>query len=98
MSKIASFSTQAPIAALRELLLGHEPPIHARMTEPSYSAKYLRVQSSITDADLAAHLAGDVTLACILQRDEQASIAACDIDAGGEAMVRRVMRAAELRA
>lgn len=98
MSKIASFSTQAPIAVLRELLLGHEPPIHARMTEPSYDAKYLRVQLPITDADLAAHLAGDCTLACVLQRDEQASIAACDIDVGGEAMVRRVMRAAELRA
>ena len=54
MSEIAAFSLESPITALRDLLLGHEPPIHARMTEPDYSAKYLRIHTPITDSDLAA--------------------------------------------
>lgn len=91
-------SLATPLVALRHLVLRHQPPGHARMTEATYTAKYLRVPSPITDADLAAHLAGDLTLAAVLQGNDGACVAACDIDAGGEAMVREVMRAAELRA
>ncbi|MEN9937934.1 MAG: hypothetical protein RLZZ387_4513 [Chloroflexota bacterium] len=88
----------------RHAFLRHEPLSHARMTPSGFRAKYLRDDPTtgapygpITDADLAAHLAGEVTLAAVLQRDGRSHVAACDLDTGGEATLRRVVQAAERR-
>lgn len=88
----------------RRALLRHAPPTHARMTPADYTAKYLRADplsgapyEAITDSDLAAHLAGEITLAAQLQHGGQSHLAACDLDAGGEAALRRVQQAAERR-
>lgn len=97
MSEILSCASE-PIAALHHLVLRHQPSSYARMTESGYRAKYLRISQPLTDSALAAHLAGDTTLACVLHTDGMSFVAACDIDEGGEAMVRAVMRAAEVRA
>ena len=81
-------------AALRRTFLRHDPQQHARMTNAG-SAKYLRVHTPITDADLIAHIAGDITLATQLVTNGLSCTAACDLDAGGEAAVRSVLRAGE---
>jgi len=85
------------VAWLRTALLRHAPASHARMTPAGYDAKYLRAPAAIADADLAAHLAGALTLATTLQRDGQGFVAACDIDAGGPAAIRCVLAAAAAR-
>ena len=101
-----SFATEERplLPRYRRALLRHAPPTHARMTPAGFTAKYLRADpatgapyEAITDSDLAAHLAGDITLAAQLQRDGHSHLAACDLDTGGEAALRRVQRAAERR-
>ena len=82
-------------ALLRRTFLRHNPPHHARMTELGFVAKYLRHEAPITDTDLLGHVAGDITLAVQLVADDTAYAAACDLDQGGEAAIRRLMRAAE---
>jgi len=82
---------------MNRTFLAHQPPAHARMTDPGYAAKYYRVSSPIGDDDLCAHLAGEITLACPLANDGMAWVAACDIDTGGLPAIRSVLHAAEVR-
>ena len=86
---------QTLVAQFRHHLLRHAPDTQARMTDPGATAKYYRLSHSITDADIAAHLTGTITLGCPLGRGTMAYAAACDIDHGGPMAVRQVMRAAE---
>lgn len=86
---------QTLVAQFRHHLLRHAPDTQARMTDPGATAKYYRLSHSITDADIAAHLAGTITLGCPLGRGNVAYAAACDIDHGGPMAVRQVMRAAK---
>jgi hypothetical protein len=67
-----TFSMADLVGQMRRFFLAHQPPVHARMTEPGYAAKYYRVADSIRDVDLIAHLAGEITLASQVANDGMA--------------------------
>lgn len=82
----------------RALFLAHRPPRKARMCEAGSPVRYITYPHPITDAEIRAHLRGDLTLAApLVGADGLASVAALDIDHGGTGAVRRVLAAAELR-
>ncbi len=78
--------TPDQIAIFRRLFLHHRPPHQAWMQPAGAASKYRKKHHAITDVELAAHLAGRLTLAApLIGSDGLASMAALDIDAGGEA-------------
>ena len=75
--------TPDQIAVFRRLFLSHCPPHQAWMQPTGAPAKYIKKFHPISDVELAAHLAGGLTLAVpLLGPDELARMAALDIDSG----------------
>ena len=55
-----------PLGTFRRLFLAHDPPHQAWMQPPGAAAKYRKKFHPISDAELAAHLAGRLTIAAPL--------------------------------
>jgi hypothetical protein len=90
---------EAQIATFRRLFLSHCPPHQAWMQPAGAPAKYLKKFHAITDVELAAHLAGGITLAApLIGADERARGAALDIDTGGAPALGRILDAARQHA
>ncbi|MCU0493056.1 MAG: hypothetical protein MUD01_15820 [Chloroflexaceae bacterium] len=95
------------VRAYYDTILGFEPPAYAKMNRRGAIHKYskvviehdgTRVYPPLTRDLIQAHLRGDITVAaCLVDPDGLARAAALDIDAGGEALVRRVLELATLQ-
>lgn len=82
----------------RRLFLTHAPAHQAWMQPAHAAAKYRKKFHAVSDVELAAHLAGRITIAAPLSgADGQAQAAALDIDQGGDAALHRVLHAAHQR-
>ncbi len=80
----------------REVFLAHQPAHQGRMTGPGVDRKFITIHHPITDRELDAHFAGQLTLAApLIGPDELAYIAAIDLDAGGETALRRLLLEAQ---
>jgi hypothetical protein len=80
----------------REVFLAHQPAHQGRMTGPGVERKFIKVHHPITDRELAAHFTGQLTLAApLIGPDDLAYIAAIDLDAGGETVLRQLLREAQ---
>ena len=80
----------------REVFLAHQPAHQGRMTGPGVDRKFIKVHHPITDRELDAHFAGQLTLAApLIGPDDLAYIAAIDLDAGGETALRRLLLEAQ---
>ena len=87
--------TPDQIATFRRLFLAHRPPHQAWMQPPGAPSKYRKKFHAVTAIELAAHLAGRITIAVpLIGRDHTAAAAALDIDAGGEPAIRTALTAA----
>src|SRR5919199_1390181 len=83
------------IATFRRLFLAHQPPHQAWMQPPGAPSKYRKKFHPVTATEIAAHLAGRITLAVpLVGRDGTARGAALDVDAGGDAAIRSALAAA----
>lgn len=71
------------VAFFRDAFLRHAPERHAVMLPPGARRKYHERPSSITDAQIRAHLAGQLTLAAPAVHDGRAVLLPLDLDAGG---------------
>jgi hypothetical protein len=81
----------------REVFLAHQPAHQRRMIGPGVERKFIKVHHPITDRELDAHLAGQLTLAApLIGPDDLAYIAAIDLDAGGETALRRLLLEAQI--
>src|ERR671932_475364 len=90
--------TSDQIAIFRRLFLRHEPVYQAWMQPPGAPAKYFKKFHAISAVEIAAHLAGGVTLAApLIGPDERAQAAALDIDAGGGEALHRGLTPARRR-
>ena len=90
--------TPDQIATFRRLFLAHRPPHQAWMQPPGTPSKYRKKFHAVTAIELAAHLAGRITIAVpLIGRDHTAAAAALDIDAGGEPAIRTALTAAQHR-
>ncbi len=89
------------VAFFRRAFLRHAPRRHAVMLRPpaarSFGQKYLTRHEPISDALIARHLAGAITLAAPAAVDEQAYLLPLDIDAGGIAAIHALIDAADRR-
>ncbi len=80
----------------REVFLAHQPAHQGRMTGPGVERKFVKVHHPITDRELDAHFTGQLTLAApLIGPDDLAYIAAIDLDAGGETVLRQLLREAQ---
>ena len=87
------------LSTFRRLFLAHDPPHQAWMQPPGAAAKYRKKFHPISDAELAAHLAGRLTIAAPLTgTDDLAYAAALDIDHGGDDALCALLDAAHGRA
>lgn len=76
----------------REVFLAHQPTHQGRMTGPGVERKFINVHHPITDRELAAHFAGQLTLAApLIGPDDRAYMAAINLDTGGETALRRFL-------
>src|SRR5919199_4609367 len=83
------------IATFRRLFLPHRPPHQAWMQPMGAAGKYRKKFHPVTATEIAAHLAGRITLAVPLIGDDGlARAAALDIDTGGPAAIRTALTAA----
>src|SRR5215212_3561818 len=83
------------LSRFRRLFLDHRPPHQAWMQPPEAPSKYRKKFHPVTATELAAHLAGRITIAVpLIGRDGSARAAALDIDAGGEQAIVRTLAAA----
>jgi hypothetical protein len=81
----------------RGVFLAHQPAHQGRMTGPGVDGKFINVHHPITDRELDAHLAGQLTLAApLIGPDDLAYIAAIDLDVGGEIALRRLLLEAQM--
>src|ERR687893_174628 len=77
------------LVRFRRLFLGHRPAYQAWMQSQGKPSKYRKKFHPVTATEIAAHLAGRITLAVpLIGRDGAAPAAALDIDTGGDAAVR----------
>jgi hypothetical protein len=82
----------------RRLFLAHRPLHQAWMQPPHAPNKYRKKFHAVTGPEIAAHLAGRITIAVpLIGRDHTAAAAALDIDAGGEPAIRTALTAAQQR-
>jgi hypothetical protein len=87
------------VRRFRALYLPGNPESYVRMNKPGATSKYTKILDPVTrrpvpisDAALAAHLAGRATYAApLIGADGMTSEAALDIDAGGEEAVRAAL-------
>jgi hypothetical protein len=80
----------------REVFLAHQPAHQGRMIGPGAERKFITIHHPITDRELDAHLASQLTLAApLIGPDDLAYIAAIDLDAGGETALRRLLLEAQ---
>ena len=84
------------VRTYREVFLAHQPAHQGRMTGPGVDRKFIKVHHPITDRELNAHFAGQLTLAApLIGPDDLAYMAAIDLDAGGETALRRLLLEAQ---
>jgi len=85
----------------RRAFLRHAPRRHAVMLRPPaarfFGQKYVTRHEPISDALIARHLAGTITLAAPAAMDEQAYLLPLDIDSGGIAAIHTLIEAARER-
>ena len=89
------------VTFFRRAFLRHAPRRHAVMLRPPaahfFGQKYVTHHEPISDALIARHLAGTITLATPAAVDEQAYLLPLDIDAGGIAAIHALIEAARAR-
>ena len=83
----------------RGVFLAHQPAHQGRMTGPGVDRKFITIHHPITDRELDAHFAGQLTLAApLIGPDDLAYIAAIDSDVdAGESTLWRLLLAAQGR-
>src|ERR687894_3076150 len=83
------------LTRFRRLFLEHRPPYQAWMQPPGTPSKYRKKFHPVTATEIAAHLAGRITIAVpLIGRDGSARAAALDIDTGGDEAIRSALAAA----
>lgn len=86
------------LSTFRRLFLTHAPAHQAWMQPAGIASKYCKKFHPISDVELAAHLAGRLTIAApLIGVDGQAHTAALDIDAGGDDALHALLATAQRR-
>lgn len=96
--KRANSNRRELVQQFRQLFLSGSPETHSKMQQPGAAAKYYKRFHSLTDEEIAAHLAGRATFAApLIGKDGFTREVALDIDEGGErAIAAGLQVAAEL--
>ena len=83
------------LVRFRRLFLDHRPPHQAWMQPPGAASKYRLKFHAVTATEIAAHLAGRITLAVpLIGCDGTARAVALEIDADGDVAIQRTLAAA----